>query len=570
MFSSHRIHTTTATTTHYCRSDNNISPTRPPTMTARKRWSSSDIGSLSNEVTLLALERNDPLLTDLCIGLGHSHKNAMMQRAGIAIGGSTSLKHLRIGVTNDDEEDLGWLDAICRGLVRNRSIEFLTITVSEEYYDDDDCLDIFAILAPFFKNNDRLRGLEVPRFTAKMFDSLSLALSTCKNNRLEFFYLGVEYEDEVNVEEESAVRFFCSLNPNCLLELEMYNIDIPPMAHSALANLLKNPSSQIHNLVLYGTSLGGDPIGSLSNAIDGNNTLRSLNLGKVCHDVSLRGWNALSNIISHPKCSIERLSLGENAIDDAIASVLGSALSTNESVKYLDLTGNPNITSVGWKHICRCWRNLEEVDLCGCTIDDNDFKAILSALADSDNVSLRNLGLLANPISSTGLIAFIHALRRCKNLALERLDLRGSDHILVNELPRGDSLVFTRTLCDWTSIDGIYYSNHVFHSLFLDQMNPFCREWRVIHYSLALNKNPNKAQVARQKIMMIYFTGEDGEIFIFAEMHENVLPTALEWIGRDEIGFSLMYDVVRSLPTLFDVSNNNVSHKGSNKRSRIR
>lgn len=130
-----------------------------------------------------------------------------MQWAGIAIGRSTSLKHLQIGVTsNDNGEDLGLMDANCLGLVCNWSINFLTITVSEKY--DNDCLDIFAILAPFFKNNGRFCGIAVPRFTVKMFGSLLLALSTCNNNRLEFIYLGIKYEDEVNVEEKSAVQFF--------------------------------------------------------------------------------------------------------------------------------------------------------------------------------------------------------------------------------------------------------------------------------------------------------------------------------------------------------------------------
>ena len=35
-------------------------------------------------------------------------------------------------------------------------------------------------------------------------------------------------------------------------------------------------------------------------------------------------------------------------------------------------------------------------------------------------------------------------------------------------------------------------------------------------------------------------------------LSRSTLPSALEWIGRDTLGFSLMYNVVRGIPKLSD------------------
>ena len=65
-----------------------------------------------------------------------------------------------------------------------------------------------------------------------------------------------------------------------------------------------------------------------------------------------------------------------------------------------------------------------------------------------------------------------------------------------------------------------------------------------------VNKNDNK--VARQKISKHHFAGESADKFnFFASMPESVLVHAIEWIGRDELGRSFMYEFVRTFPHLF-------------------
>ena len=77
-----------------------------------------------------------------------------------------------------------------------------------------------------------------------------------------------------------------------------------------------------------------------------------------------------------------------------------------------------------------------------------------------------------------------------------------------------------------------------------------------------MNENENKVEVAREKILNSHFTGEAVDIGVFARMPEALLPHAIEWIGRDRLGFSLMYQFVGGYP--LDFSDYNSSRAAKN------
>ena len=76
-----------------------------------------------------------------------------------------------------------------------------------------------------------------------------------------------------------------------------------------------------------------------------------------------------------------------------------------------------------------------------------------------------------------------------------------------------------------------------------------------IMYSMNVNLNDDKAEVAREKILDHHLSDEHANKSVFAGMSEPVLPHAIEWVGQDNDGLSAMYNLVRCLPTLFDVNN---------------
>ena len=69
---------------------------------------------------------------------------------------------------------------------------------------------------------------------------------------------------------------------------------------------------------------------------------------------------------------------------------------------------------------------------------------------------------------------------------------------------------------------------------------------------LEMNKTEDKAKVARQKIIKYHFFGEGKDIHVFSRMPSTTLPIAIEWIGRNRTEFTLMYEVVRVIPALFE------------------
>lgn len=120
--------------------------------------------------------------------------------------------------------------------------------------------------------------------------------------------------------------------------------------------------------------------------------------------------------------------------------------------------------------------------------------------------------------------------------------------------------ILSRALCDVSSIERTWSSNHMLHKLVVSEVISANHELfddkpipSVTSSLLEMNKNENKAEVARQKILTYHFSEEGKKaIHVFAHMPVTTIPVAIAWIGRDRIEFTLMYDVVRAVPALFE------------------
>ena len=101
-----------------------------------------------------------------------------------------------------------------------------------------------------------------------------------------------------------------------------------------------------------------------------------------------------------------------------------------------------------------------------------------------------------------------------------------------------------------SSIDSTFSSNHSLHAIeairgrredIPDDLSSL----------LNLNRSQDKAAVARQKVLEQHFSSSSATIEVFVGMSAPSLPHAIEWIGRDNLGSSLMYQVARGIPSLF-------------------
>ena len=134
------------------------------------------------------------------------------------------------------------------------------------------------------------------------------------------------------------------------------------------------------------------------------------------------------------------------------------------------------------------------------------------------------------------------------------MDLTGNSCLKSLNLVFNDAITdiiwkdIARVLCDKTSIGSIYSSNHTLQDLNIPHLT-FPEE---VVSLLAMNQNEDKSVVARQKILMHHFLARGNNANVFSRMPETMMPFAMEWIGRNRLGLSLMYNVVRDNPTLFD------------------
>ena len=58
---------------------------------------------------------------------------------------------------------------------------------------------------------------------------------------------------------------------------------------------------------------------------------------------------------------------------------------------------------------------------------------------------------------------------------------------------------------------------------------------------LGINKNENKSEVVRKKLLMYSMLDKGTVGNVFGQMAESLMPCVIEWIGRDRPGFEAMY-----------------------------
>ena len=419
----------------------------------------------------------------------NSPNSRPMKSPGKAIGDSLVLRKLEINLSLSDEVGryIG-VDELFHGISRNRSIERLVLKTNDAI---EPKLDIFQALIPFFEHNDKLSciDLEGPRSWA--LKSLALALPACKNTPLKRIDLtNTEASDEI------LSRFLISLST----------------VHSLTELCIKNTHLR---------EVGGD---------------------------------GLTHLLQHSESNLQRLEIYSAQLDDERLVCLGNALAVNKTLKYLDLNMDVSISMEGWKGFSQCLKNpysaletLRIQDYNGAYDDDRD---------DDDHDH--------DDEASEMVAAIVRALEG--NSTLKTLDIGYDDYETSMRLWVWE--VFDQVLCDRTSIAGTHSSNHTLQEVMIYGLFRVCEEDYEdddysdfgglgilnLRNSLHVNKNDNKSEVAREKILERHFArarGNTDVAQVFSSAPDSVLVHAIEWIGRDDLGYSVMNDFVRGFPQLF-------------------
>lgn len=311
---------------------------------------------------------------------------------------------------------------------------------------------------------------------------------------------------------------FLELNSN----LRIFEID-GTLSHNmnSLSSLLENRTSNIEHLGLMGSKLVDDDIRVLCDVLVKKNRLQSLKLSEL----RAPSLHALLSTLSHSACQLEELGLWScSCADDEDAFLNVQTFGVNNSLLRLDLSWN-HFATQAWISFFILLRDtfvgLEALVLDGCTILDEGISELIATLAN--NARLREVH---------GGMCFGKTIW---------------DYC-------------SRTLFNKTCIDSTFSSNHTLHIHDIDTNSPSEDDDSVVDdalkddvmWSLKMNENEYKAEVSQIKIIQAHFSGPNLDVSILTRMPEPVLPFAFEWIGRTRVGLSLMYLVVRELPTLFD------------------
>ncbi|XP_049318698.1 NACHT, LRR and PYD domains-containing protein 12 [Astyanax mexicanus] len=223
----------------------------------------------------------------------------------------------------------------------------------------------------------------------------------------------------------SALASVLSSKSSSLRELDLSDNNLQDSGVKLLCAGLANPQCKLERLRLCKCNINEQGFAALALALISNPSpcLRELDLSYNIPGVS--GVQQLSDLLRNTKCKLEKLQLQNCSITDGDCAVLALTLNSNSSsfLKELDLTHN-NLGESGINLLSALVKNphckLEKLLLCGCNLTKHCCAALASVL--SSNSSLRELDLSENNLDDSGvkdLCAGLHSIH-CK---LETLGL---------------------------------------------------------------------------------------------------------------------------------------------------
>ncbi|XP_051865755.1 NACHT, LRR and PYD domains-containing protein 14-like isoform X6 [Pristis pectinata] len=217
------------------------------------------------------------------------------------------------------------------------------------------------------------------------------------------------------------------------LELDLAWNDLGDSGVKLVSEALRNPECKIHKLGLWCVGLTAAGVVDLASALSTNRSLTELDLGG--NKLGDSGVKLVSEALRNPECKIQKLGLQRVGLTAAGVVDLASALRTNRSLTELDLIDN-DLGDSGVKLVSEALRNPEckihKLDLGWTGLTDSGTNNLVSVL--STNRSLRELDLRSNSLTDRSVPALRRLTQTLPCLEWLRLDenefsLNGRDQL---------------------------------------------------------------------------------------------------------------------------------------------
>ena len=481
--------------------------------------------SLNDANGLSRVRSSDPDCSSLAIYL-NEYTAKVAEEAGSAIQNNSVLRHLSVSSCRECQPEL--YKPLIQGICKNMSISSLNI------YNGGGDTHMWGLLAQLTTMYVRSLTLSGGEIDARMSNMLSYGLSrnTCIEN-ITLSNIQGNFETTKNIFDS-----ICTPNSSVMVLKVLY---------------------VRHVLIQH-----------LADALTHGKSLKELTL---CHldPVTEAGWISFFSGFSQETSNLSTLKvfgLKASNVDDINDNVVRSmidALCRNNKLEELHIGYSPSITEHGWVIFSQVFTN--------------------SSISAFNNDSISALKVVyidcCDSFTDVALAAFIEALR--VNSTLEVL------FIQVPPLHERDRISLTLTLegleayvgllCDTTNVQATRYSNHtLYHIGHLEPMS-WCRWLRILGYPnrenedlermrqkishlLRMNAVLDKNMVARRKVIQCHFA--DGSFDVnthHALVEKELLPQTIHWFARDELGFSVVYDLLKKNSGSLSINSSFISKK---------
>ena len=462
------------------------------------------------------------------IGIAHdnySPPDRSWKGVGERIGESNSLRHLTV----DSLSLFGQQDItdFCDGAAKNKSLLSLALVCGFRE---------LAALKPLFENGG-LMNLSVCDFECvednvqQLFhETVVSSLSSFESLRkLELKWLGIGdkiFQELIPVLQCHKLETLDIITGNYIYHRGML----------ALASWLRDPNCTLKILILTHVELQDYDLATLAGGLKENSTVEKLNLNCVNHQEGniTQGLQELWSVWDNSQSRLEDISLYNNHIGDDALNDLVNAPAGKQKLRHLNIMGSENITRIGWM--------------------------ALATHLQSPECSMTELKI--NHVDDDGAIIIANSLAKCTSL--KKLFVGSPSD---SNITRTGFHAFTQALCDKSSVINTFESNHSLE--FLD-ISPSASD---LSFYLDLNKNNNRADAARKKIIKTHLSGE-MVVKSFLGLKIEVLPYAILWIGKEGVDavarLTLLYKFSRDMPQVFSFFNSlSFLRTDSRKRRRI-